>query len=497
MSNYTKLAIRGTVIVLVISLFAGFLGYLVRLVLARNLTVEDFGLFNAVFSFLGLLGIFKSLGFDKALVKFIPEFKHEKNDDYIKSSLVYVSFIQLITNSIIIILVYLLSNYLSINFFHTDKARNVLNWLAISFFIDSFVLTLKFAFQGFKKMVYFSSLDVVRMILVLVISLIGFKLHYGLFSPVIAYILTPLLLLLIFGWLLIADVFPEFLKSKFIFDIGLIKRVSKYSIFVTETSVAGLLLYYTDTLVLTYFKSLKDVGLYSVALPTAKIFLYFPRAIGGMLLPLTSELWAKKEQKLLKDGMLLLYKYSIILIVPMVLVMFSFTDLILTLFYGKNYIGASNPMKILSIGMIFAVLYAININFFAGIGKPQLTSKVTYIGALLNLIMNLMLVPFIGMIGAALATSSSYFVMMIMSLWEIKKLISIEFPMKIWSKTLAAGIILTLIIWYSRLVIHISNIWIRISTILIISGLCYLLLLFLLKVIDINELKVLYKRMIK
>lgn len=497
MSNYTKLAIRGTVIVLVISLFAGFLGYLVRLVLARNLTVEDFGLFNAVFSFLGLLGIFKSLGFDKALVKFIPEFKHEGNNDHIKSSLVYVSVIQLITNSIIIILVYLLSNYLSINFFHTDKARNVLNWLAISFFIDSFVLTLKFAFQGFKKMVYFSSLDVVRMILVLVISLIGFKLHYGLFSPVIAYILTPLLLLLIFGWLLIADVFPEFLKSKFIFDIGLIKRVSKYSIFVTETSVAGLLLYYTDTLVLTYFKSLKDVGLYSVALPTAKIFLYFPRAIGGMLLPLTSELWAKKEQKLLKDGMLLLYKYSIILIVPMVLVMFSFTDLILTLFYGKNYIGASNPMKILSIGMIFAVIYGININFFAGTGKPQITSKVTYIGALLNLIMNLMLVPFIGMIGSALATSSSYFVMMIMSLWEIKKLIRIDFPLVIWSKILFAGIVFTAIMWYAKILLILSNVWIETSIILLISGICYLVLLFLLRVIDLEELNIIYKRVAK
>ena len=50
MASYTRFAVRGTLIVLVISLFAGFLGYLVRLVLARNLSVEDFGLFNAVFS---------------------------------------------------------------------------------------------------------------------------------------------------------------------------------------------------------------------------------------------------------------------------------------------------------------------------------------------------------------------------------------------------------------------------------------------------------------
>ena len=101
MSNYTKFAVKGATTVLVISLLAAFIGYLVRFVLARNLTVEEFGLFYAVFAFLGLLGLFKSFGFDKALIKFIPEFKHKKRNDLIKSSIIYVSFIQLITNSTI------------------------------------------------------------------------------------------------------------------------------------------------------------------------------------------------------------------------------------------------------------------------------------------------------------------------------------------------------------------------------------------------------------
>ena len=61
MATYTKFAVRGTIMVLVISLFAAFLGYLVRFVLARNLGVEDFGLFNSVFAFLGLIGAFNSL----------------------------------------------------------------------------------------------------------------------------------------------------------------------------------------------------------------------------------------------------------------------------------------------------------------------------------------------------------------------------------------------------------------------------------------------------
>ena len=68
MTNYTKHAIKGTIIVLVVSVLAAFLGYIARLVMARGLSVEDFGLFYAVFAFLALLGVFKSLGFEKSLI---------------------------------------------------------------------------------------------------------------------------------------------------------------------------------------------------------------------------------------------------------------------------------------------------------------------------------------------------------------------------------------------------------------------------------------------
>ncbi len=493
MTNYTKYAVRGVVTVLILSLLAAFLGYLVRLVLARSLTVEEFGLFNSVFAFLGMLGIFKSLGFDRALIKFIPEFEHENRSDLIKSSLIYVSIIQLITNTIIILGVYLFANYLSLNFFHSLQTQVILKLMAIAFFLDSFVMVLKFAFQGFKKMAYYSGIDLIRMLLVLIIILIGFKLNYGLLSPVAAYIITPLTLILIFGWILLNKVFPEFIKLKFILDKNLLKKISKYSIFIVETGVAGMILYYTDILALTYFSGLINVGLYSVALPTAKVLMYFPRAIGGVLLPLTSELWVKGKEKILRAGIELLYKYSLIIIVPLAFIMFSFADLLITVLYGEKYILAANSMKILSIGMIFAILYGINISFFAGIGKPQITSKIVYTAAIFNFVANITLIPFIGIIGAALATTGSYFIMMVVGLWYIKKFIEISFPVKIWIKTLFIGLVFIFAIWLFKKIL-VLNVWLETAVVIGAAGIIYMVLLFLLRVIDINELKELYKR---
>ena len=178
--TYTKFAVKNVGIIFVISIIAAFLGYLVRLILAKNLTLEEFGLFYAVFAFLGMLGVFKSFGFDKALAKFIPEFLHKKRKDHIKSSIIYVSIIQLITNSIIIAAIYFLSNFLAVHFFNSSQASTVLRLMAIAFFIDSFVLVLKFSFQGFKKMLFFSGIDLVRMLLLVIIIFIGFRAHLDL-----------------------------------------------------------------------------------------------------------------------------------------------------------------------------------------------------------------------------------------------------------------------------------------------------------------------------
>ncbi len=496
MTTYTKCAVKSACILFVISIIAAFLCYLVRLILARNLTLEEFGLFYAVFAFLGMVGIFKSLGFDRALAKFIPEFLHKERKDHIKSSIIYVAAIQLVTNSIILLIVYLISNFLAVHFFNNAQASIVLRLMAIAFFIDSFALTLKFSFQGFKKMPYFSGIDLVRMLLITIIILIGFKLQFKLLSPILAYIAAPLILVFVFGFLLVKKVFPEFFKSKFSLDKNLLKKLSKYSIFIMISGTGVVILGYTDIMLLTYFSGLKEVALYAIALPTARILMYIPNAVGSVLIPLTSELWAKRKLVLLRAGMESVYKYSVIIAVPLMFIMFSFTDLIIKVLFGTDYVAASNAMKILSVGMVFLTLHRMNVNFFLGIGKPQIHSKIVYSAALFNLTANFILIPILGIVGAAITTMTSYFIMMYMGLVKIRKLAAITLPIKIWIKTLIIGIILVVVIWLLKKAIFL-NIWLETAIVLLIAGIVYTIFLFLLKVINIAELKDLYKRILK
>lgn len=496
MTNYTKIAVKGASTIFGVSLLAGLIGYLVRFVFARNLTVEEFGLFYSVLSFLGMFVIFKSFGLDLALVKFIPEFQHKKQFDRIKSSIIFVAIFQVITNCIFLLAIYFLAGLLGKNFFKYENADVVLIWMTIATLIDSIVNVIKFSMQGFKEMHYYSGIDLIRMILILAISFFAFKLNLKFASPIIAYLIAPIIIIIIFGFILINKVFPEFRKSNVSIDKDLAKKLWHYGIFIMITTVGGMILGYTDTMVLTAFTSLSAVGLYNAALPTANFLTYFPKAIAAILLPLTSELWAKNKKKELNTGMTLLYRYSIITIVPLVLIMVSFPNLILTLFFGPDYVPASDALIILSIGMVLTPLYVINGNFFSGIGKPQLHSKIVFSGAIINLIMNLILIPFFGIIGAAITTSLSNIVMFIIGLAYMKKYIEVKFPFKTGFYSLLAGGFFTISIWFLKNILSL-NVWVETIITITISGSLYIVLILILKIINIKEIKEITNRIIK
>src|SRR3972149_5320910 len=66
--SYIRRVAKGTAVVFVMMLATGVLGYLFRLLLAKNLSIEDFGLFFAVFAFVNLFYGFKSFGLGAAVV---------------------------------------------------------------------------------------------------------------------------------------------------------------------------------------------------------------------------------------------------------------------------------------------------------------------------------------------------------------------------------------------------------------------------------------------
>jgi O-antigen/teichoic acid export membrane protein len=88
-------------------------------------------------------------------------------------------------------------------------------------------------------------------------------------------------------------VFPIF-KTK-VKAVSVDKELFSFSLPLLFAGIAGLVMGWTDTLMLGYFSSSADVGIYNAALPTAQLIRAIPGALGVIFFPVVSELYARNR----------------------------------------------------------------------------------------------------------------------------------------------------------------------------------------------------------
>jgi stage V sporulation protein B len=204
---------------------------------------------------------------------------------------------------------------------------------------------------------------------------------------------------------------------------------------------ADKLIAYFDVLMLTYFVGLDLVGVYNIALPSANAFLIVGTAISRVALPMVSELHAKNDPSRLKRGISAAHRYTFLLMLPLSLATAVFSDVLLQSFFGAAYTGGATSFSILVIGVSLFAVARINFSLLAGIGKPITTTKIILLSALINVCLNLIMIPLFGINGAALATSICYFISFLLSTSFLTRYTNSPSPWKIWCKTALISIV--------------------------------------------------------
>ncbi len=484
--GYARKAAKSTIIVFVISIAAAFLGYLIRMVLARKLTPADYGLFFAVFTFVNFISIFKNLGLTHALVKYIPDFQVKKKLDSIKSAIVTVLGVKVVLSLIFALGIILFSGYLADHYFKNKAAVPLLFIFALIIVIQNLKETLKLLFNAFQKMTSFSFMYFIENLTVLTLIILFSYLNLGVLSPALAYLSAYLFVFVLF--------FPIFLKTYNIFryktnlSSQLTKKLFKFGILTTLAGVGGTIILYTDTLILTHFSSLEEVGIYNVVVPTAMLLDFFGKSVGQVIFPMVSELHAKKLKKYISKGALLLQKYSFIIVIPAALIMFSFPRLIIKTLFGAEYISGALTLQLLVIGLIFLVIAKINMTLLRAIDKPELGTKMMLIGGLFNLLTNFYFIPKFGMVGAGITSLASYLLTLIVSIFYLTKHIEIKTLWFNWLKIFLSGIIFIGTIDLIKNILDI-NIFLEATLAIFLGGIVYLFSIWLFRVVNIKELR--------
>lgn len=197
-----------------------------------------------------------------------------------------------------------------------------------------------------------------------------------------------------------------------------LKKISFYGIQIFMTNLFLTSVFRIDTFFLNKMVSLSDLGLYSVSVNVGELLLLIPSAIGVALFPHLSGL--SKEEQL--DAMSLVGRVSFLIgfagIIGLSIIGYPFILIV----FGRNFLPAFTPFLFLLPGLMAMTVNYSYSNYFSSIGKPIVGGIVFFIGLIFNVILNLLLIPKMGISGAAITSSITYIIITTCFVLKIKQM---------------------------------------------------------------------------
>lgn len=225
-----------------------------------------------------------------------------------------------------------------------------------------------------------------------------------------------------------------------------IKTIIKYALPFALAGIFVKIYSFVDTLLLKQFHDATMVGHYAVAYKVTYALQFMPLAFVAALYPSMSAASAKKEtaelRRLLKSSWRLMLMAS----VPMTALLSSLAAPFIELVYGRDYLGSIAPMMILPWVLIpifldFPIGSLLNASHRAGKKTASMG-----IAMVVNVTANLLLIPELGAVGAALAGVISFWTLFLVGMWFIRK--DMNGIWKWFGSLFGRAIVASGIIWY-------------------------------------------------
>ncbi|MBT3303907.1 flippase [Candidatus Woesearchaeota archaeon] len=492
--TYLKKGLKGVSLLFITTILATLIGYITRAVLARSLQPEQFGLFYAVLSLMTFILIFTNFGFGSSLTKHVSEFVSKKDRNAMKTVIVFVSSIKLGLAVIASLILFFLSKFLAANYFKNPVAEVLLLFFAVILIISTFNSLLLNIFNGLQKYFLMGGIQLFEKIMFLVFVLVfvysGFTKNASLAT--FAYLVALALTGLVFVFVMLRQ--TRLSRLKFSPSKKLFKKLSSFASASFLTSVSRVVIGYIDTLMLTFFTTLAQVGVYNVVYPTVLMLTVVGKAVNNVIFPMSSELWAKGLKDKLKAGMMMIQRVILVVLIPLALVLLIFPKLIITLLFGAPYASGYFAMQILALGVIFASMGTVYYSVLKGIGKPLEVTKIVGIGAVFNIVMNLILIPIWGIEGAALTTTLSYLLMLILASFKLKKFVSVPLNPSMWLRLVIGAVVFVVVVYFLNSLLT-FNVYLAAVLSLIVGALAYLVVCKYLKLITLKEINFFIKQL--
>lgn len=443
------------------------LAFIFSLYIARELGAEVFGVVNFANSIITYFFMISSMGLQTYGILQISKINNEKYSNEEVSNIfseIMSSRIILTIISIFCLIIYLI---LSKNFNISIKIMILLYGLTII----SNCLNIDWYFTAIKNMKLNSIWIIIQnstsLIALILLNILDIKNMY--IIPITIFIgeMIANIILMIKA--------SKRIKFKFSIDITRILTLVKLSFPFFFSGIFATINCNIDTIFLGYMTNPVEVGLYNSAYKIINMLIVIATIIFTPIYPILIELYNNENSMnfdKLTNLINIVRKIIMIISIPILFISFILGKNIISTFYGKTYIEASNVLSILLIYVALLYireLYGYRLN---ACGLQNKYMKIVCFSAFINIVLNIILIPIWGMIGSAITTLFSEIINLIFMYYISQKYKYIKnvnnYLIKIIVSSLIISIICVFIKMYFSNAILISTIGLSIYIILII-----------------------------
>ncbi|MDR0437820.1 MAG: flippase [Bacteroidales bacterium] len=439
------------------------LNYLLVPLYTRLFIPAEYGMVIELYAWVGLMMVIVTYGMETAFFRFVSK---EKNNPNVFSTAVSM----LLTSSITLFgLAFLFRNSLASAIGYANNPEYIV-WFALIIALDAICVIPFASLRNQERPIRFAFLKVVN-----ISTNIGFNLFFLILCPfvlkhnpdsILQFVYRPEISV---GYVFISNLLaslttallllPEFLKLHFNFDKQLAKSMLIYALPVMIWGMAGIINETFDRIFMKYLiadksTAMAQVGIYGACYKVAILMSLFIQAFRFAADPF---FFKQAENRNAPELYAKVMRYFVLAC----LMIFLFCTLFLNdimLIVGPQYREGAVIVPILLMANLFlGVFYNLSV-WYKITDKTKYGAYISFVGAVITISLNILLVPIFGYIGAAWATLICYITIVLISYWLGQRHFPIPYPVKALSLYTLGALMLFFVHHYA---LDFSNIWIN------------------------------------
>ncbi|MBI5049917.1 MAG: polysaccharide biosynthesis C-terminal domain-containing protein [Nitrospirae bacterium] len=351
-----KSTAKGTILVFFGMVASILLWFATKVLIVRNITTEELGLYSIVIGAGGLVAAFAALGIQEGITRYVSIFLG-RGEDVKAASIARIA-----------VRVGFISAFISM-LIHIGQPLSFLILLIFLFMFRISVLSISIAYSAAMFIVFVS-------LTVYYSNRIGLQAGHS------------------------------------VLDVSA-GELLRFSVPLLIVNILGIVLTWCDTLMLGRYAPAEEAGIYNVAMTLAKLIIFPLAALEFVYMPAAGQMYAKGQKDELKKTYQILTKWVFSASLPIFFVLFFFPEMTISFIFDGRYAVSATSLRLLSACFMFHAFMGANVTLMIIMGRSGDLMRVSAYVTVLNIILNYILIKYMGLgnAGASAATLASYFAM--------------------------------------------------------------------------------------